>query len=82
MTGATGVEFVDNRVHDVVGLPDWIPGLSKGQGVWIVGYATVTGHILIADNVIEGVDAHNGYGLALFGFSADARIERNTIRGR
>lgn len=81
VTGATGVEFVDNRVHDVVGLPDWIPGLSKGQGVWIVGFATVTGDILIADNVIEGVDAHNGYGLALFGFSADARIERNTIRG-
>lgn len=81
VTGATGVEFVDNRVRDVVGLPDWIPGISKGQGVWIVGLETVTGEILIADNLIEDVDAHDGYGLALYGFSADARIERNTIRG-
>lgn len=81
VTGATGVEFVDNRVEHVVGLPDWLPGLSKGQGVWIVGLSTVTGDILIADNVIEDVDAQNGYGLALFGFSADARLERNVIRG-
>jgi hypothetical protein len=81
VTGATGIEFVDNRVHDVIGLPDWTPGISKGQGVWIVGLETVTGEILIADNLIEDVDAVDGYGLALFGFSADARIERNTIRG-
>ena len=81
VTGATGVEFVDNRVRDVVGLPDWVPGISKGQGVWVVGLETVTGEILITDNVIDGVDAQNGYGLALFGFSADARVENNTISG-
>lgn len=81
VTGATGIEFVDNRVRDVIGLPDWLPGISKGQGVWVVGLYTVSGEILIADNSIDGVDAQNGYGLALFGFSADARIERNTIRG-
>jgi hypothetical protein len=81
VTGATGVGFVDNRVEDVLGLPDWVPGISKGQGVWIVGLETVTGEILIADNVIKGVDAQNGYGLALFGFSADARVENNTISG-
>ena len=41
----------------------------------------MTGEILITDNVIDGVDAQNGYGLALFGFSADARVENNTISG-
>jgi len=80
-SGSTGLEFTHNHVKDVVGLPDWLPGVDKGQAVWVVGLYTVTGEILIADNLIEDVHADNGYGLALFGFSADARIERNEIRG-
>ncbi|MGR2752256.1 hypothetical protein [Agromyces arachidis] len=80
-SGSTGLEFTRNHVTDVVGLPDWLPGVDKGQAVWVVGLETVTGDILIADNLIEDVHADNGYGLALFGFSADARIERNVIRG-
>lgn len=80
-SGSTGLEFTRNHVEDVVGLPEWLPGVDKGQAVWVVGLYTVTGEILIADNLIENVHADNGYGLALFGFSADARIERNEIRG-
>ncbi|WP_353827069.1 hypothetical protein [Agromyces sp. SYSU T0242] len=80
-SGSTGLEFTRNHVTDVVGLPEWLPGVDKGQAVWVVGLDAVTGDILIADNLIEDVHADNGYGLALFGFSADARIERNEIRG-
>lgn len=79
-SAATGLEFVGNRVQDVVGLPEYLPGIAKGQAVWVVGLETVTGEILIADNIVERVDAQNGYGFALFGFSADARIEHNVIR--
>lgn len=83
--GATGVDFIGNHVHGVAPLPDWIPGISKAQGVWVVAPTgspeTITGQIVITDNVIEDVDAMNGYGIALFGFVADARIERNVITG-
>lgn len=80
-TGATGIDFSDNVVENVVGLPGWLPGVSKGQAVWVVGPETVTGEIVIADNVVHDVIADNGYGVALWGFAADARIEDNVITG-
>ena len=81
---STGIDFSFNRVTDVVGLPNYMGlGISKGQAVWVAtdapGY--ISGEVMIADNVIDGISGDLAYGLALFIFGAETHIVRNDIRG-
>lgn len=80
---SSGAEFSNNLVTNVVGLPNYLGlGISKGQAVWVTsGGPAVHGDLVIADNVIDGIDAELGYGVALFGFDAEARVVRNEFRG-
>lgn len=83
-SSSSGIEFTHNRVTDVVGQQNYLGlGYGKGQAVWVTAFRPerVRGELLIAHNVIEGIDAELGYGLALFGFAAETRIIGNDIRG-
>ena len=79
----SGAEITGNRVTNVRGFP-LFPGVRKGQGIWVTPFLAledIAGTILIADNVVEHVDAESGFGLALAGSAADMTVARNTIRG-
>jgi hypothetical protein len=77
---STGFEFTHCWVHAVVGAPVF-PEL-KGQAVWANGPpGGITGALRITDNLIHDTHAEVGYGLAIFGYDAEAIIARNVIFG-
>lgn len=76
-----GFDFRACKVTGVVGFP--FLGYIKGQAIWLGPSgdpAAVTGTFAIEDNVIEGIQAPLGYGLALVTFSGQMSVARNTIR--
>jgi len=89
-----GLEIAHNHIANVVGdpAPFLPPGATKGQGIWLshfIGSAPclpcpaedIRGEVSIHDNVIENVEADEGFGVVLYGTDADVRVLRNQIRG-
>lgn len=81
---ASGVEFTDNIVTDVVGIQ--FGPYTKGQGVWLAELQApfftpsfITGTIVIAHNTVQRVYADLSYGVALAGVHAKARIMGNSF---
>ena len=83
---SAGADLSSNFITGVIGTPHMLPGVTKGQGIWIVApsflnpYA-ISGSIVIADNTIEDIDASLGYGIALYNFGAETTVSGNEISG-
>lgn len=82
---STGLDIVDNRITDVVGLsiPDGFP--TQGHGIEVDGSnnppENVTGHVRVSGNIIKDVHAVFSDGISLQGVVADISVRDNRVEG-
>ena len=82
LNASLGTEISGNRISDVVGILS--DGVTFGHGIIVSGFpnpANITGEVVIADNIINGVHAHVGWGIAISWQDAAAKIARNQVYG-
>lgn len=79
---STDVAITDNVVKDVVGIDEG-DGITIAWGLAIntVGeqFSNISGNILIARNVIDGVHAQAAYGIEVSNLDADVTIDGNRV---
>lgn len=85
---SSGAVIRGNRVAGVVGTPlppEW-GGLLEGRGIKFLGNndpaGAITGTVIVADNVIEHMDAGVGDGIVFDSVAADVRILGNRVAAR
>ena len=87
LVASTGTEIVGNHINGVIGvLVEVASGFefTDGDAIDLFGnddpQNTVTGHAIIANNVIENLGAEFAIGVQLDGVSAEVDITGNTVR--
>jgi hypothetical protein len=87
LVASTGTEIVGNRINRVIGVLLGIASgleFSYGDGIDIFGnndpQNAITGHVIIADNLIENLGAEFAIGMQLDEVSAEVDITGNTVR--
>lgn len=73
---STDVEITGNTITDIV--PAASGPLTFANGI-LAASSNVKGTLLIADNVINGVPADEGFGISISNQVADTRITRNLV---
>lgn len=88
LVASTGTEIVGNRINGVIGVLLFISSgfeFSYGDGIDVFGTLNdpqnaITGHVIIADNLIENLGAEFALGMQLDEVSAEVDITGNTVR--
>ena len=82
LLASTGTEIIGNRINGVIGIR--LRFGTDGDGIDLFGnddpHNAITGHVRIADNVIENLGADFANGMQLDEVAADVEINGNTVR--
>ena len=80
---STGTEIIGNRINGVLGVALEL-GFSDGDGIDLFGnddpQNAITGHAIIANNIIENLGADFANGMQLDEVAAEVDIYGNTVR--
>ena len=82
LIASVGTEISGNRISDVVGV--FSAGLTFGDGIIVSGFpdpSNITGELIVADNVVNRVHAHIGWGIIVSWQDGAANIARNQVYG-